>query len=303
MTVPLTNLRAFDAVARLLSFTKASAELHLSQSAVSQQIAQFEERLGFKLFRRLTRRLELTENGRKLYETIRSCIRDIDDTIATLQDVDAEVSVTISVGSSFAVNWLIPRLADFGIDCPGIDLRIKPSDSLIDLPSDPSIDIAVRFAQDPGQGFVTKSLEEEQVFVVCSPSLLGGRTSLENMQDLSAYPLLHSEVSDNETGAAGNWENWLAAIGQKNALDTRLGPRVPRSDLLVQAAIHGQGMALVWTTMVRGELSDGRLIKVFNGHYEMSSRYYVTCTEDAFAKPMVRSVIEWMTGKAIRQGP
>ncbi len=303
MTVPLTNVRAFDAVARLLSFTKASAELNLSQSAVSQQIAQFEERLGFKLFKRLTRRLELTENGRKLYETVRSCIRDIDDTIATLQDVDAEVSVTISVGSSFAVNWLIPRLSDFGIDCPGIDLRIKPFDALIDLHADRSIDLAVRFAQGPGQGFVTKSLGEEQVFVVCSPSLLDGRTSLKNVQDLGAYPLLHSEVSDNETGSAGNWENWLTAIGQENALDTRRGQRVPRSDLLVQAAVHGQGMALVWTTMVQSELSDGRLIKVFNGQYEMPNSYYVTCTEDAYAKPMVRSVVEWMTGKAIRLEP
>jgi LysR family glycine cleavage system transcriptional activator len=300
MNIPLTNLRAFDAVARLLSFTLAAEELHLSQSAISQQIKQLEERLDFKLFRRMTRRLELTENGRRLYETVRRSIHDIDSTVAELRDAAAQGTVTISVGSSFAANWLIPRLDGFGIDCPGIDLRIKPSDALADLHADPTIDIAVRFAQGPGRGLVAESLGAEQVFVVCSPSLLEGRKPPEALRDLCEFPLLHNEVSDQEAGAAGDWANWLADLGEEDALDVRPGPRIPRSDLLVQAAIHGQGLALVWTTMVRNELRDGRLVKMFNGRHEASNSYYASCTEDAYAKPKVRAVMDWMTDKALR---
>ncbi len=300
MNFPLANLRAFDAVARLLSFTLAAEELHLSQSAISQQIKQLEERLGFKLFRRLTRRLELTGNGRRLYETVRRSLQDIDGTVAELREGALQGTVTISVGSTFAGNWLIPRLAGFGVECPGIDLRIKPSDALVDLHADRSIDIAVRFAQGPGRDLVVESLGAEQVFVVCSPALLDGREPPRAPPDLGDFPLLHNEVSDREAGAAGDWANWLAALGLAGALDVAPGPRIPRSDLLVRAAVHGQGVALVWDTMVRGELRDGRLVKIFDGRYETSNSYYAACTEDAYAKPKVRAVIDWMTGKALR---
>ena len=303
MNIPLVNLRAFDAVARLLSFTLAAEELHISQSAVSQQIRQFEERLGFKLFRRLTRRLELTQDGRRLYETVRRSLRDIDDTVVELRGDAAQGPVTISVGSSFAANWLMPRLGGFGVECPGIDLRIKPSDALLDLHVDHSIDIAVRLAQGPGQGLVSESLGPELVFVVCSPYLLDGRDPPGDLRGLGEFPLLHNEVSEHEAGAAGAWKNWLLALGQEDVLDVSPGLRIPRSDLLVQAAIHGQGMALVWTTMVRNELRDGRLVKLFDGRYETSSSYYACCTENAYTKPRVRATMDWLTGEALRMKP
>jgi len=298
MKLPLTNLRAFDAVARLLSFTLAAEDLHLTQSAVSQQIRQLEDRLGFKLFRRLTRRLELTEDGRRLYETVRRSLHDIDRTVAELQGGGQELTVTVSTGSSFATNWLMPRLGSFSAEHPGLDLRIRPSDVLEDLHEDHSIDIAVRFAQGPGPGIVAKSLGEETVFVACSPALLEGQAPPGTLKDLGRFPLLHNEVSDRETGAAGNWTNWLNALGEDAALDVDPGPRVPRSDLLVQAAVHRQGMALVWTTMVRNELRDGRLIKPFGGRYEVPNRYYAYCTELAYGRPQVRKVMDWLADSA-----
>ena len=118
MKIPLTNLRAFEAAARRLSFTLAAEELNLTQSAISQQVKQFEGYLEFKVFNRLTRRLELTANGRRLYETVRRCLEDIDRVVGEVRSESGRGSVVISVGSSFAANWLIPKLGSLGSDCP-----------------------------------------------------------------------------------------------------------------------------------------------------------------------------------------
>lgn len=295
---PLSNLRAFEAAARLLSFTSAAAELHLSQSAISQQVRHLEERLGLTLFRRLTRRIELTADGRRFYETVRRAIQEIDGVVAELQGEAEQGKVTLSVGSSFAANWLIPRLADFAASHPNIDLSIIPSDSLIDLAQEDSIDIGVRFAQNEAEGLIVKNLGLEPVFVVCSPSLLEGRAPPQDLRDLAAFQLLHNTVSEREANAAGDWGNWLERLGYRDALDCRLGRRLERSDLLVQAAVHGHGMALVWATMVVNELRDGRLVKVFNGRHETSESYYACCTVKAYAKPKVRAVVEWLASFA-----
>lgn len=299
MKIPLGNLRAFEAAARLLSFTLAAEELHISQSAVSQQIRQLEDWLGFKLFRRLTRRLELTDGGRRLQEAVARALRDIDGAVEDLREGTRCGPVAMSVGTSFAANWLIPRLCHFQAAFPEIDLRIRPSDSLVDLRAEASIDVSVRFAQKAGRGLVVVPLAMERVFVVCSPSLLRGRGRPESPGELGGFPLLHNEVSDGEVGAAGDWSNWLAGLGLEGVLDVVPGPRVPRSDLLVQAAVHGQGMALVWDTMVLNELRDGRLIKALGGEYETANRYYATCTRESYASPKVRAVMDWLEGAAL----
>lgn len=297
MKAPLANLRAFEAAARLLSFTLAAEELNLSQSAVSQQIKQLEERLGFSLFTRLTRRLELNEAGRRLYETVRRSLLEIDRTVDELRGGATVGTVTVSVGSAFAANRLVPKLGEFAARCPGIDLGIRPSDVLIDLHAEPDVDIAVRFGQGGGRGIVARRLGDEGVFAVCSPSLLDDVRPPKTPADLFRFPLLHSEPSVREKGAAGDWKNWLAALGVRASDGVGDGPRFPRSDLLVQAAIHGQGMALVWDTMVANELRDGLLVKVFGGRYETSNSYYASCTEQAYAKPKVRAVLDWLTDR------
>ncbi len=294
MKAPLANLRAFEAAARLLSFTLAAEELHLSQSAVSQQIKQLEDRLGFPLFTRLTRRLELNDAGLRLYETVRRSLQEIDRTVDELREGTMTGAVTVSVGSSFAANWLIPRLGDLAAECPGIDLGVRPSDVLIDLRAEPDVDIAVRFGQVGGRGIVSRPLGDESVFAVCSPSLLEGAEPPRNLSDLAGFPLLHNEASERERGAAGDWRNWLAALGAEGAVDVESGPRFPRSDLLVRAAVLGQGVALAWDTMVANELRDGRLVKVFAGRYETSNCYYAFCTEEAHARPKVRAVFDWL---------
>lgn len=298
MTYPLATLRTFEAAARRLSFTLAAEELHLTQSAVSQQIKQLEGRLGFTVFRRLTRRLELTDQGRQLYEAARRALHDLDLTVEVLRNESSQGSVTISSGSTFAANWLIPRMGALRDAHPEIELRILPTDGPVDLRAEPSIDLAVRFYYDfDDDGMVMERLGEDQVFVVASPALLGEAT-LRRIEDLADFPLLHNEVSDNEPGSSGDWRNWLAALGRVRALDTAAGPRLARSDLVVRAALHGQGLALVWETMVLQELADGRLVKVFDGAFETTRSYVAWCTPQAYGKPKVRAVMDWLKQEA-----
>lgn len=299
MKIPLTNLRAYEAAARRLSFTLAAQELNLTQSAISQQVKQLEGFLDFKLFNRLTRRLELTDNGRRLFETLHRSLQDIDRVVDELRSEGSGGSIVISLGSSFAANWLIPKLGKLGSECPEIDLSIKLSDELIDLYEEPLIDVAVRFAHPCGRKVVVRKLAPEQVFVVCSPSLLKEGQTLVEPRELAAFPLLHNESSDREKTGAGNWENWLSIIGLERALDVTAGPSFPRSDLLMQAALHGQGMALVWETTAAQELDRGRLVKVFGGRYETSNCYYISCTQEAYAKPKVRRFVDWMIAQDV----
>ncbi len=294
MKIPLTNLRAFESAARLLSFTLAAEELNLTQSAISQQIKQLEVFLEIKVFRRLTRRLELTESGERFYETVCRCLADIDRVVDEIRDENTRGNVVISIGSTFATNWLVPKLHSLKTECPELDVSIKLSDELVDLRSEPSIDLAVRFAQPKRRNFVTRNLGAEQVFVVCSPSLFEGRVKPRTPADLAFFPLLHNEASDREKGGAGNWANWLAELGMEAALDVSKGPRIPRSDLLMQAAVYGQGMALVWETMVSKELGEGKLVKAFEGRFETSNSYNVFCTREAYAKPKVRTLFDWL---------
>lgn len=298
MTLPLANLRAFEAVARLLSFTSAAAELHLTQSAVSQQIKQLESRLGFEVFRRLTRRLELTDQGRELYETVRRLLQDLDLTVEKLQGEEMRGSVVVSSGSSFAANWLIPRLGSFRDTHPSIELRIQPSDKPINLETETSVDLQVRFGHGANEDMIVEALGEDQVFVVASPTLLRTAQPPRQVKDLACFTLLHNEVSEQEPGSAGDWRNWLMSVSMNSVLDTTAGPRFPRSDLVVQAAVHGQGVALAWDTMVLEELADNRLVKVFDGLFETSSSYIAWCTPRAFNKPKVHAVMEWLRREA-----
>ena len=298
MSFPLTNLRAFEAGARLLSFTLAADELHLTQSAVSQQIKQLETRLGFRVFHRLTRRLELTDQGRQLYEAVRRSLHDLDLAVETLRGETMHGSVVLNTGSTFAANWLIPRLGRFRETYPGIELRIQPSDELLDLDTHPAIDLAVRFGHGAKKSMIVERLGQEQVFVAASPSLLRHVEPPCKVEDLARFTLIHNDVSDREPDSAGDWRNWLNSLGMSGALDVTSGPRYPRSDLVVHAAVHGQGVALVWDTMVLNELADNRLVKVFDGLFETAYSYIAWCTPHAFSKPKVHAVMDWLRFEA-----
>ncbi|MDH3672584.1 MAG: transcriptional regulator GcvA [Gammaproteobacteria bacterium] len=296
--IPLSALRTFEAAARHLSFTKAARELHLTQGAVSQQMKHLEERLEFKLFRRHVRRLELTDEGRGLSAVVRNALYEIDETIRRLQAEDNEGVLTVSVGSAFAMNWLIPRLGQFRAQYPSIDVRIDAIDDALDLRTQRDIDMMIRFSRKNYPDLHVTELMREQVFVVCSPSLLDPRRPLRKPSDLCHYTLLHNEVSEREPDSAGDWNNWVQQLGEPVLPCLKEGPRFPRCDTLIQAALHGQGVALAWNTMVGNELSTGRLIKPLQGRFETANAFYAVSTPEVAQKPKTRKFREWLVAQA-----
>lgn len=297
--ISLSTLRTFEAAARHLSFTRAAADLCLTQGAVSQQIKQLEERLGFKLFQRHIRRLELTEEGKGLSTVVRSALSEIDETIKRLQAASDDGVLTVSAGSSFSMNWLIPRLGQFREQHPEIDIRIQSVDDAIDLRTQGrDIDIMIRFSRGDYPDLHVTELMREQVFVVCSPSIIDVRKPLRSPADLCQYTLLHNEVSDREPESAGDWNTWLRRIGKPGLLCTTNGPRFPRCDMVVQAAVHGQGMALAWNTMVGNELAAGRLVKAFQGRFEITNAFYAVSTREIAQRPRTQTFRKWLLTQA-----
>src|SRR5258706_7429640 len=186
----LDLLKGFEAAARNLSFTKAAAELFVTQSAVSRQVKTLEEQLGVALFRRHHRDLRLTEAGQTLFKTSGEVLRLLRDVAGRL-GARAAGMLTVTTTVSFAALWLVPRLNDFRRAHPGIDMRLAATNEIQDLERE-GIDLAIRYCTPNAAGADAVRLFGELVFPVCSRSGLGGR-NLKSPRDLSAHCLLNSD--------------------------------------------------------------------------------------------------------------
>ena len=292
---PLAALRTFEVAARHLSFTRAAAELHVTQGAVSQQIKQLEANLGFALFHRGARGLRLTDKGEALAETAQAVFRRLFDKVEELQQPEEGGILTVTASPSLAVKWLIPRLGRFHARHPEIDVRIRPTGDPIDLVAEAAtIDMAIRFGQEPFPGLVSKAIMHETVFAVCSPDLLAKGPPLRRPEDLKHHTLLHTESARMEVNSMATWSVWLGILGVKD-VDADAGPSFPNSYMLIQAAIHGQGVALTWATLAEDDLRAGRLVRLFDRAVEGSMAYFMVCTEAAARKPKVIAFRDWLT--------
>lgn len=296
---PLPALRTFEVAARHLSFTKAAAELHVTQGAVSQQIKQLEASLGFALFHRGARGLALTEKGRALAETAQTAFRRLFDKVEELRQAGESGILTVSVSPSLAVKWLIPRLGRFHQRHPEVDLRIRPDPMPIDLLAESdSVDMAVRFGQGPFPGLAAVPFMHETVFAVASPDLLAKGPPLRRPRDLAQHTLLHSESVRLEVNSMANWHVWLGVLGV-TGVDAKAGPTFPSSYMLLEAAIHGQGVALTWAALADDDLRAGRLVRLFDRALEGSMSYFALSTNAAARKTKVIAFRDWLVEEGL----
>jgi len=287
---PLNALRAFEAAARHLSFTKAADELHVTQAAISHQVKALEESLGMKLFRRLNRALLLTDEGQILFPGVGDAFDLISQTTDRLHRYEHSGLLTVGTMDTLAATWLVPKLGRFRKLHPDIDVRISTADHIVDYVRD-GIDIGLRY----GQGNWHSSLEidllmAEEVFPVCSPSLLEGGPPLKTPDDLRHYPLLHDDMRI-------DWRMWLMAAGATE-VDPDRGPGFQHSYLVYQTAVAGGGVALARSVLVGHELADGRLVKPFDFALPASYAYYVVTPKININKPKVRAFREWVLEEA-----
>lgn len=289
---PLNSLRAFEAAARHLSFTKAAEELHVTPAAVSHQIKALEDYCGAALFRRMTRALMLTEVGRAALPHLSDGFDKLAQGAALLAPAAPSRVLTVSVSPSFCAKWLVPRLDRFRAAEPGIDIRIDATDVMADFVSG-GVDLALRYGQGDYPGLVSERLMSEAVFPVLSPSLLA-RQPLATPADLRHHTLLHVfwKMADDK---APSWRMWLKAAGV-DGLDAERGPRFNMDNLAVQAAIEGQGVALANGAIVAADLAAGRLVRPFPPDKDERTvfSYYLVYPETHAASEKVRAFRKWV---------
>jgi len=289
---PLNALRAFEAAARHLSFTRAAEELHVTQAAISHQVKTLEEHLGRKLFRRLNRALLLTDDGQAYLPSVSRAFALLHEATSDLLDKDAPGPLTVSALPSFAARWLVPRLGRFRQVCPEIDLRIDPSAALNDFAAG-DVDVGIRYGRGKYPGLRSDWLMTEDIFPVCSPALLEGEHGLRAPRDLEHHLLLHDD-------GHGDWRTWLLAAGV-DGIDPARGPIFTDSSMLIQAAMAGQGVALARGVLAADELAAGRLVRPFTLSLPTEYAYYLVCPRDTAEQSKIVAFREWLLIEARRE--
>lgn len=286
---PLNALRAFEAAARHLSFTRAAGELHVTQAAISHQVKALEEHLGRKLFRRLNRALLLTDDGQAYLPSVSRAFTLLNEATSNLLTKQAPGPLTVSALPSFAARWLVPRLGRFHKIRPDIDLRIDPSAQLTDF-TDGDVNVCIRYGRGKYPGLRADWLMTEDIFPVCSPALLDGPHPITDPQDLEHQVLLHDD-------GHGDWRTWLLAAGVNLANPMR-GPIFTDSSMLIQAAMAGQGVALARGVLAADELAAGRLVRPFTLSLPTEYAYYLVYPAESAEQPKVAAFRNWIISEA-----
>jgi LysR family glycine cleavage system transcriptional activator len=294
---PLKAIRYFESAARHLSFTKAAQELNVTHSAVSHQIKALEEWLGVPLFRRLNRALVLTEEGQAYVQPVREAFERLAEASRRLRVHEQSGALTVSAMPSFAAKWLVPRLRGFRELHPEKDVRISATEKLVDFDRE-DVDVAIRYGRGDWPNLRVELLMRESLFPVCSPKLLEGPTPLREPADLVHHSLLHDSDWREDW-----WVRWFAAAGiDAGALRRSLSFNA--SNLLLQAAMDGLGVALSQHALAGDDLAAGRLVKPFDIELSSDYGYYVLTREAAADRPKIRAFREWLFAEVQRiKGP
>jgi len=291
---PLTALRAFEAAARLSSFTNAARELHVTPAAVSHQIRGLERYLGVALFRRTTRRMELTDQGRMAAELFREGFDKLTRGVNQLRSEETGTSITLSVTNAFATRWLVPRLGRFARRCPSIDLRITAGTQPVDFDRD-DIDLAVRIGRGGVAGAIAVPLFGERVAALANPAFIR-QHGVRRPADLARTPLLHDD-SMRRVGRPNGWSEWLGAVKLRN-LDVAKGMHFDDGHLVLQAAAAGRGVALGRVAYALDDIEARRLRMPFGPVLELDLKYYLLIPETRATEPAIDTVRAWFQQEA-----
>lgn len=248
---PLNGLRAFEAAARRGSFAAAGQELNVTQAAVSRMVRLLEDRLGFRLFERHANALELTWQGRTLHPGLTAAFNAIAAVTEQVATLSATPVLTVGVGPSFAVRWLIPRLADFQARHPDIEVRIATGGAINPIRDDWTC--GIRLGDGRWPGYDAQPLFSAELFPVCAPA---SAKHLRTASDLRTQTLLQVEH------AMDDWPLWLRAAGVKLRPEKR-SPRFDTYAMALQAAVDGVGVAIGLAPYVEDDIDAGRLVAPF----------------------------------------
>jgi LysR family transcriptional regulator, glycine cleavage system transcriptional activator len=293
---PLNALRAFEAAARRLSFTKAAEDLDVTPGAISQQVKILEDFVGQPLFRRLGRAVELTDSARAAMPLLRDAFDRVDDAVRQMRLPLRRERVSVSAAPSFASKWLVPRMDRFQTANPNVQVWVAADMNLVDF-AYADVDVAIRYGPGYYEGVVSEKLMTEEVFPVCSPALLADGKPLEKPEDLVGHTLLHDTGGDIDPSCP-DWAMWLAARGVSGA-DTNQGLRFNQSAMVIDAAASGRGVALAKRAIAAADLQSGRLVAPFSHQAEkVGFAYWIVRPKGRTMTPALKSFLDWLKDEA-----
>ncbi|MBX7483944.1 LysR family transcriptional regulator [Qipengyuania sp. 6D47A] len=249
-TISLNNLRAFETAARHLSFTVAADELGVTQGAVSHQVRALEDRLGMKLFRRTPKGLTITDEGLTLFPTLNDAFARMTRLFARFDHGERREVLTVGVVGTFALGWLLPRIADFERTHPFVDLRLLTNNNRVDVAGE-SLDCAIRYGDGAWRSLESTHLMRVSMSPLCAPELAD---HFRTPNDLRGATMLRSYRGQ-------DWFAWLAAAGLDDF--PLRGPIFDSSTLMSQTAMRGHGIAVLPLEMFEVELDGGDLVQPF----------------------------------------
>ena len=289
-------LRAFEAVARRLSFRAAGEELFLTQPAISRQIHSLEEQLGAPLFLRGTRHVELTGPGASLLREVAPLLDRLDASVRQIRSAQGRQPVGVTTFASFASMWLLPRLQAFQVAHPASDIRISASDVMVDF-DEPDIDFALRHCHPDDAPPGSTLMFGELLSPVASPSLLA-RLPLNSAADLAAHTLL--EEDDHKPSAEYvSWHHWLGRHAPPG-LAPRSWLHLNFTYQRIQAAVAGQGVALARLALAHESLERGELVEPFGAAGRTTSpfSYWLVRWPSRRERPELRAFEDWLLARA-----
>ncbi len=291
---PLNALRAFEAAARHLNFSRAADELAVTPGAVSQQIQNLEDYVGAALFKRTPKGLLLTDAAQTALPALREAFDRLAEAASLLTAAVDGRRLTVSVAPSFAAKWLVPRLGAFEAAHPLVDVWLSADMEIVDFASG-EIDLAIRYGTGRYPGLETIKLMSETVIPVASPALLEANP-LHDPADLANHILLHDGSPDADDSCP-DWAMWLAARGVKG-VDGARGPRFNQSSLVIEAAAGGRGVALAKRALAQADLDAGRLIAPLQIATAVDFAYFVVHPKAKGRLPQVKAFVSWIAAQA-----
>ncbi|MGO4381981.1 transcriptional regulator GcvA [Pseudoduganella sp. RAF53_2] len=295
----LNALRAFEAVARHLSYAAAAEELNVTPAAVGHLIRGLEDTLDVELFHRSTSgpsRLVLTDAARAVLPSLQSGFDLLSEVVEELKASKSRIPFTVTVPGAFADKWLLCRVERFQRKHPYYDLRIDTSNRVVDLTAD-RVDVGIRYGAGAWPGLVSTLLMRDEFFPVCSPALLEGEHPLRQPADLQHHLLIH-DVSMLAFPSFPTWRSWLQKAGCRSEVDCSRGIQINDSAAALQTVISGNGVALGRSSLVERDLAEGRLVRPFEESKSCELAYYLVHRKESENAAPVVAFKEWLISEA-----
>lgn len=285
----LSDLMYLDAVASHESFSAAAEGLDITQGAVSQRIKQLEARLGYPVLTRTTRSMQLTPQGQSLLQAYRRALAEIDRALEQIESEQAQGTLRVETFSTFGMYWLLPRLTDFHQKHPGIRVYLNTEDA-VRAPGGGDADVMIRFSDKAPVGFHSERLGTEEVFPVCSPMLLSRYQAVDPAMLLQKATLIATRNTD-PNDCMSSWPEWARATGLSVSEDILY---FNRTDLVLQAALAGQGIALGRTLMTRDAVASGTLVILETPRLKAPFTYHFVTPYERAAWVKIRLFHDWL---------